>query len=709
MSQTQTVEAARVRIQRLVDEIAALSKSDIRSEDYYQQFLTRAVAACDGRGGAVWIVGQRSAEGKNEFQLAAQVELESSMFQSDEQQRALMLRSLSDVVQNKKPAIIAAEASGAAPGSVQAQLAQMQPGTGTLNKTPYPFIQVPLFLKEQVLGVLQVWLQPYVTRDNYAEFVTFLTQLASHVEQHFQSRRMGNMVVENQRLQHLLKFVSDVTGTLEPLEVARLTVSYGRDLLACDRCSMMRFRGGHWEALAISGQEVVEKKSSMVKAITAFVTAHTPTEPVSFLPDGATAPDLKPWIITLAKKELLALAEKDPSVSEERALVLRPHGPTEMVDAAFFESSQVESLLLVQILDGEKNLVGAFLAESTNAGYFTPPTGQKELPNHRLAEWVSNTSGRALKAALDYADLPMLFATKRLREVKRGITGTHRGRYLFKLIFWLTLLFGILFFPWMEEVESDCTLVPKQRIKVVPEVSGRVERVIVREGQRLKTGDPIAILETSALKTELAHAREEMLGAAAEVQKYRGANEPANEQIALTKVRAAEERIKRLQRDIEAATLRSPLDGVLLTKDIELLQGVYVNAGTDFAVVGNTSAWDLHVHIHEKEIGKVEQLFNEKGALPVRFILYTHNQNELSGQFRDRSQLSQIAYPHDRENAVKENAFILTLPDVSAPEDVRRGFRPDLTGRASIPLGRRPLVYSWGRGIAQWFRLKWVW
>ena len=28
-----------------------------------------------------------------------------------------------------------------------------------------------------MLGVLQVWLQPYVTRENYAEFVTFLAQL----------------------------------------------------------------------------------------------------------------------------------------------------------------------------------------------------------------------------------------------------------------------------------------------------------------------------------------------------------------------------------------------------------------------------------------------------------------------------------------------------------------------------------------------------
>ena len=111
---------------------------------------------------------------------------------------------------------------------------------------------------------------------------------------------------------------------------------------------------------------------------------------------------------------------------------------------------------------------------------------------------------------------------------------------------------------------------------------------------------------------------------------------------------------------------RSPIDGTLLTKDIELLQGVYVNAGTDFAVVGTTDAWDVLVHIHEKEVGKLENLFKERGSIEVRFILYTHNQTELSGKVVDKSQFSQIAYPHERENAVKENAFILTLPNVTA-------------------------------------------
>src|SRR2546429_43293 len=54
------------------------------------------------------------------------------------------------------------------------------------NRTPFPFLHVPLFLKGKPFGVLQVWLKPYVQQNSYAEFVAFLASLAVYVEQHLQ-------------------------------------------------------------------------------------------------------------------------------------------------------------------------------------------------------------------------------------------------------------------------------------------------------------------------------------------------------------------------------------------------------------------------------------------------------------------------------------------------------------------------------------------
>src|SRR6202012_2805398 len=97
---------------------------------------------------------------------------------------------------------------------------------------------IPLFLKEQVGGVLQVWLQPYGGEANFNEFITFLASLAQHVEKHLHSRRLGTWVLENQRLQQVLKFTSDLAGSLDALEVARLAANYGRDLIGCPGVSV---------------------------------------------------------------------------------------------------------------------------------------------------------------------------------------------------------------------------------------------------------------------------------------------------------------------------------------------------------------------------------------------------------------------------------------------------------------------------------------
>src|ERR1051325_881093 len=124
MSQEQSIDAARQRIQRLVDEIAQLSKKELRSEEYFAQFLVRVVQACDAKGGAVWLVGQRAADGKSSFELAPQGGLDSSLFQSDDPQRAVILKMLTDTVVGKKPHVLppAHQEPQAAPGSLQAQL-----------------------------------------------------------------------------------------------------------------------------------------------------------------------------------------------------------------------------------------------------------------------------------------------------------------------------------------------------------------------------------------------------------------------------------------------------------------------------------------------------------------------------------------------------------------------------------------------------------
>ena len=679
MSQDQNFEAARARIQRLVEEIAALTKRDMRSEEYFQEYLNRVVQACDGKGGAVWLVGQRSGDGKGEFQLAAAVEFESSLFQTDEQQRTNLLKVLAEVVQSRQPMVFAPDPQ------VQAALAAPR---ADANRTTYPFIHVPLFLKEQVLGVLQVWLQPYVVPANYAEFATFLTSLATHVEQHLQSRRLGSLVVETQRLQHVLKFTSDLAGSLDPLEVARLASNYGRDLIGCERCSVLLREGDRWRVMSISGQEVVEKKSAMVKAMSAFVGAHAASE-----------------LVLLSKKELLARAEaaqqdNGNGTHVELAPAVRR---TDEIDLAYFQLSHVISAAVAPMVDRDKQLIGAYFAESTAEGFFDGAAGSKELAaTTRLTEWLATHTGKSLQAAEDYHSLPFLPITKRLRDTRRLLTGQRRRRTLIRLGVFLVILAAILLYPKMDRIDGDCALTPKERTVIATEIPGLIKEVLVREGDHVKAGQPVAKLDTHKLETELQGSAQEALRYRAEAERARALGDEGAAAVAFLQAGVAEGNVQKITADIASATLKSRIDGVVLTKDLELRVGEPLQPGTPFAEVASLDSWEAQIDLNEKKIGLVEKKLAE-GPLAVSFVLYSQSSHTFRSQLEQHEQISSQAIARDTENV-----FLVTLKNFEVPPQLENALRPGLTGRGKIELGRRPLIAIWTKRIWDWFVMRMI-
>jgi biotin carboxyl carrier protein len=492
----------------------------------------------------------------------------------------------------------------------------------------------------------------------------------------------------------LLKFTGDLAGSLDPLEVARLAANYGRDVIGCDRCSVLARQGDRWRVLAISGQENVEKKSSMVKGMAAFVGAHAREE-----------------FVVLSKKELLARAEagRNPGgpdsangESAESAIALRA---TDEIDLAYFQLSHVVSAAIAPLLDHEKQLIGAYFAESTVEGFFDPPPGAKELPAPaRVTEWLATHTARSLQGAQDYKSLPFLSITRRMRDVRLRLMGRKRNRFLLKLGLFLALAFGLAFYPKMDRVDANCSLLPMRRAAVVPEVPGRVEKVHVREGDHVVEGEEIAQLDTKRFETELEATRQEMRRLSAEAERYRGLGDEGSAQISFLQASVAEQNEKKVQADLAATTLRSPIAGVVLTKDVELRTGEFIQAGSNFAEVAAFDAWELQLDVNEKEIGRVEAALPRAGSATgkdVTFILYSQSSYKLRARLERHEQISAAAYPRE-----KENVFIVTLQNIAIPPAIQPAMRPGLTGRAKVDLGRKPLIWIVARKVWHWFELR---
>ncbi|HEX4085588.1 MAG TPA: efflux RND transporter periplasmic adaptor subunit [Chthoniobacteraceae bacterium] len=676
-TETATIEAARSRIQRLVEQIAALSKAEISSEEFFTKFLERITAATDAKGGAVWLVGSRAQDNKNEFQLCAQIDFASSLFGTDETQRTTILKILTDVVRNQHALILNPTHSDAA------DLAPQPGGTG--NKTPYGFLHVPLHLNGQAIGVLQVWLQPYVQSKNFPEFITFLSTLTPYVEQHLQSRRLGNLVLETQRLQHLLRFTSDIAGTLDSIEVARLTANYGRDLAGCERTSVLLREGGVWKVLAISGQETVEPKSAMVKAMNAFVEAHIAEE-----------------TRILDKKELLERAESKKEEGDSAPAIAGRR--TDEIDILYFQLSHVVSAVICPMIGPDKELTGAIFCESTFEGYFDSAGGKSEvLPARRVTEWVATFAGRSLAAARDYQTLPFLPVSQRVRGARLLLMGKRRNRVLLKAGVTLGVLLLFLIWPLQRHVDGDCSIEALNRAIIVPEISARVETVLVHEGEHVVKDQEIAKLDTRRLTLDLESTEQEKLRYTADSDRARAANDEAGAQVSLLEVKALDDQAKKLQADIDSATLRSPIDGIVMTKDLELRTGEMLQQGAPFAEIDDLRSWQLRAEINERDIAAVQEAFQAKKKLVLSYILYSQNAKRFYATIDNPLQISVSAYPRE-----KDNVFIVTIDNPNIPPDIATDLRPGLTGRARVDLGSESLFMTIARKFYRWCQFRMI-
>ena len=205
------------------------------------------------------------------------------------------------------------------------------------------------------------------------------------------------------------------------------------------------------------------------------------------------------------------------------------------------------------------------------------------------------------------------------------LTGKKRNRVLLKAGILGGLALLVLLWPAKSNVDGDCAMQALHRAVVVPEITARVESVLVHEGDHVKAGQVLAQLDVHRLRwkwkarSRRSSATWRMRTACARLGDEAGA------QVSLLEVKVLDQQEKKLQADIDSATLRSPIDGVVMTKDLELRAGEVLQQGAPFAEIDDLDGWQLHVEINERDISTVEEALKERGPLDLTYILYSQS------------------------------------------------------------------------------------
>jgi membrane fusion protein (multidrug efflux system) len=164
--------------------------------------------------------------------------------------------------------------------------------------------------------------------------------------------------------------------------------------------------------------------------------------------------------------------------------------------------------------------------------------------------------------------------------------------------------------------------VPPIRSDLVPRTGGRVARVLVDEGQRVRHGQPLLELETDYLKLDVARARAEKARAAAVADEARRDFErktdlagrgsvsqavflrsKAGAEQAEAALAAAGAALELAEQRLDDAVLTSPVDGVVASRRTDV--GERLGEGSVAFVVEQTAPLKLRFRVPERYLARV--------------------------------------------------------------------------------------------------------
>ncbi|MCM2316004.1 MAG: efflux RND transporter periplasmic adaptor subunit [Thermoanaerobaculia bacterium] len=172
-----------------------------------------------------------------------------------------------------------------------------------------------------------------------------------------------------------------------------------------------------------------------------------------------------------------------------------------------------------------------------------------------------------------------------------------------------------------EAITATGELISSARSQLAPKNPGRVAAVFVREGERVRAGQPLAAFETDYLVLELRRAEAELARASAIEKDAARELERKRELIATESIppaaydrartalesstaarQAGEAVVATIRQRIADATLRAPFDGVVEQKMVSV--GERLGDGAAF-IVAQTSPLRLRFRLPEQYLGRI--------------------------------------------------------------------------------------------------------
>ncbi|MDD4857875.1 MAG: efflux RND transporter periplasmic adaptor subunit, partial [Candidatus Krumholzibacteria bacterium] len=198
-------------------------------------------------------------------------------------------------------------------------------------------------------------------------------------------------------------------------------------------------------------------------------------------------------------------------------------------------------------------------------------------------------------------------------------------------------------------VSSTGTLSAVNSVEVGAQVSGIVDKICVDFNSKVKTGQVLAVLDTTITASQVFDARAGLLKSQAQLDQaqaeydrnkplyekgYLSATEfiaiKTNYDAAVASYRSAEAALKRAERNLEYTTITSPIDGTVIQRNVDAGQTIQASftAPTLFIIATDLKSMQIEVNVDESDIGLIKE------QQRVEFTVQAYPDDKFTGKVR---------------------------------------------------------------------------
>ena len=260
--------------------------------------------------------------------------------------------------------------------------------------------------------------------------------------------------------------------------------------------------------------------------------------------------------------------------------------------------------------------------------------------------------------------------------------------------------YGLHVLPVFRSVSGDCLVESRFGQGVYLRVAGRIQQSMVKEGQSVKAGEVLALLDDLPIKLKLVEAESSLALLERQIVEAKAVSDVAAMSRAIIERITAQAALRQAQREIEQVIIRSPIDGVILTPRPAELIGRDFPVGAELLRVANPDKYTIVAELPEED------------------VLDVHPGQLVTGVLRSRpgkgfrGEVIHVG----RAYSVPAEALEEGVTDTAAPEGFVAEIKvlerdvdlsPGMTGRASISTPDVSVMTRWWRRVvnvgAFWF------